>query len=158
MTHKKIATLTAFYKLSKKQQKAVMLLFSGNINQKEIAEQVGVHPSTLSHWKEWEEFRDAQDEYNVFMLRDLTSEAIITMRKLLHAKSEMVRFNAAKDILDRSLSGVEDAQQRKLNAEANIAEAKLNGILNSNNEQMTTIDNLLVQLDAQIEGDENHEH
>ena len=45
----------------------------------------------------------------------------MTMRELLDARSEMVRFSAAKDILDRSMN---DAQIRKAEADADIAESK----------------------------------
>ncbi|AUV72172.1 hypothetical protein C1940_06700 [Lactiplantibacillus plantarum subsp. plantarum] len=128
MKPEKIRVLATFYSLPKKQQKAVMLLFTGVYKQSEIAEQLQVAESTFYGWKTHEQFRVAQDEYNKFMLSDLTSEAIVTMRKLLKARSEMVRFSAAKDILDRSMN---DAQIRKAEAEADIAEAKAKQINNS---------------------------
>lgn len=121
MKSDKIRQLTTFYSLPKKQQKTIMLLFSGEMNQGEVADNVGISRTTISAWKQKEIFRQAQDEYNRFMLRDLTSEAIMTMRNLLSARSEMVRFSAAKDILDRSMN---DAQIRKTEAEADIAESK----------------------------------
>ena len=121
MKSDKIRQLTTFYSLPKKQQKTIMLLFSGEMNQGEVADNVGISRTTISAWKQKEVFRQAQDEYNRFMLRDLTSEAIMTMRELLDARSEMVRFSAAKDILDRSMN---DAQIRKTEAEADIAESK----------------------------------
>ncbi|WP_072557413.1 phBC6A51 family helix-turn-helix protein [Lactiplantibacillus plantarum] len=128
MKSDKIRQLTTFYSLPKKQQKAIMLLFSGEMNQGEVANNVGISRTTISAWKQKEIFRQAQDEYNRFMLRDLTSEAIMTMRELLDARSEMVRFSAAKDILDRSMN---DAQIRKAEAEADIAEAKAKQISNT---------------------------
>ncbi|MCG0677973.1 putative small subunit terminase [Lactiplantibacillus plantarum] len=128
MKSDKIRQLTTFYSLPKKQQKAIMLLFSGEMNQGEVANNVGISRTTISAWKQKEIFRQAQDEYNRFMLRDLTSEAIMTMRELLDARSEMVRFSAAKDILDRSMN---DAQIRKAEADADIAEAKAKQISNT---------------------------
>lgn len=128
MKSDKIRQLTTFYSLPKKQQKAIMLLFSGEMNQGEVANNVGISRTTISAWKQKEIFRQAQDEYNRFMLRDLTSEAIMTMRELLDARSEMVRFSAAKDILDRSMN---DAQIRKVEAEADIAESKAKQISNA---------------------------
>ena len=128
MKSDKIRQLTTFYSLTKKQQKAIMLLFSGEMNQGEVANNVGISRTTISAWKQKEIFRQAQDEYNRFMLRDLTSEAIMTMRELLDARSEMVRFSAAKDILDRSMN---DAQIRKAEADADIAEAKAKQISNT---------------------------
>lgn len=128
MKSDKIRQLTTFYSLPKKQQKTIMLLFSGEMNQGEVADNVGISRTTISAWKQKEVFRQAQDEYNRFMLRDLTSEAIMTMRELLDARSEMVRFSAAKDILDRSMN---DAQIRKAEADADIAESKAKQISNT---------------------------
>lgn len=121
MKSDKIRQLETFYSLPKKQQQTIMWLFSGEMKQDEIANDVGVSRTTVSAWKQKEIFRKAQDEYNRFMLLDLTSKAIVTMQGLLGARSEMVRFSAAKDILDRSMN---DAQLRKAEADADIAEAK----------------------------------
>lgn len=136
MKSDKIRQLTTFYSLPKKQQKTIMLLFSGKMNQGEIANNVGISRTTISAWKQKEIFRQAQDEYNRFMLRDLTSEAIMTMRELLDARSEMVRFSAAKDILDRSMN---DAQIRKAEAEADIAESKAKMVSDEGNEVRVNI-------------------
>ncbi|MDV7719035.1 hypothetical protein GA840_04125 [Pediococcus ethanolidurans] len=46
------------------------------------------------------------------------------MRGLLKACSELVRFNAAKDILDCSGNGIAEAQTCKTLAETEIAEAR----------------------------------
>lgn len=120
--NEKIKQLKTFYSLPENQQKAIMLLFSGKQTQGRIAENVGVARVTLTLWRQKDKFRKAQDEYNRFMLRDLTNEAILTMRDLLDSRSEMVRFNAAKDILDRSMSY---EQNRKLHAEAELAELRV---------------------------------
>lgn len=120
--NEKIKQLKTFYSLPENQQKAIMLLFSGKQTQGRIAENVGVVRVTLTLWRQKEKFRKAQDEYNRFMLRDLTNEAILTMRDLLDSRSEMVRFNAAKDILDRSMSY---EQARKIKADAELAELRV---------------------------------
>ena len=120
--NEKIKQLKTFYSLPENQQKAIMLLFSGKQTQGRIAENVGVARVTLTLWRQKDKFRKAQDEYNRFMLRDLTNEAILTMRDLLDSRSEMVRFNAAKDILDRSMSY---EQSRKIKAEAELAELRV---------------------------------
>lgn len=120
--NEKIKQLKTFYSLPENQQKAIMLLFSGKQTQGRIAENVGVARVTLTLWRQKDKFRKAQDEYNRFMLRDLTNEAILTMRDLLDSRSEMVRFNAAKDILDRSMSY---EQTRKIHAEAKLAELRV---------------------------------
>lgn len=120
--NEKIKQLKTFYSLPENQQKAIMLLFAGKQTQGRIAENVGVARVTLTLWRQKDKFRKAQDEYNRFMLRDLTNEAILTMRDLLDSRSEMVRFNAAKDILDRSMSY---EQTRKIKADAELAELRV---------------------------------
>ncbi|KYK51275.1 phBC6A51 family helix-turn-helix protein [Lactiplantibacillus plantarum] len=152
MKPEKIRVLATFYSLPKKQQKAVMLLFTGVYKQSEIAEQLQVAESTFYGWKTHEQFRVAQDEYNKFMLSDLTSEAIVTMRKLLRARSEMVRFSAAKDILDRSMN---DAQIRKAEAEADIAEAKAKQISNTDETVRIVFNDNLTPDREDIQGNEN---
>ncbi|AXH04305.1 phBC6A51 family helix-turn-helix protein [Lactiplantibacillus plantarum] len=152
MKPEKIRVLATFYSLPKKQQKAVMLLFTGVYKQSEIAEQLQVAESTFYGWKTHEQFRVAQDEYNKFMLSDLTSEAIVTMRKLLKARSEMVRFSAAKDILDRSMN---DAQIRKAEAEADIAEAKAKQISNTDETVRIVFNDNLTPDKEDNQGNEN---
>ncbi|UVW04660.1 phBC6A51 family helix-turn-helix protein [Lactiplantibacillus plantarum] len=152
MKPEKIRVLATFYSLPKKQQKAVMLLFTGVYKQSEIAEQLQVAESTFYGWKTHEQFRVAQDEYNKFMLSDLTSEAIVTMRKLLKARSEMVRFSAAKDILDRSMN---DAQIRKAEVEADIAEAKAKQISNTDETVRIVFNDNLTPDREDIQGNEN---
>uniref|UniRef100_UPI00403F4B47 hypothetical protein n=1 Tax=Lentilactobacillus hilgardii TaxID=1588 RepID=UPI00403F4B47 len=159
MARKKITELATFFSLPKKQQKAVMYLFAGNMTQEKIAKEIDCNPSSITHWKQLEDFRKAQDEYNQFMLHDLTSQALVTMRKLLHAKSEMVRFNAAKDILDRSMtvSALEDAQQRKANADAAMAEAKLADMQDNKDDQMDALANMLSKLAKNVPKDDQND-
>lgn len=97
----KIRSLSTFYSLPKRQQMTVMLLFA-HMKQTDIAEKVKVAPQTISAWKSTEKFVRAQNEYNQYMLHDLVSEAILTMRDLLSARSEMVRYNAAQYIIDKA--------------------------------------------------------
>lgn len=125
MKSDKVRQLATFYSLSGKQQKVIVMLFEGVMTQEQIADDVGVARTTISAWKKREQFCQARDEYSQYMLRSLTGEAVLTMKRLLNARSEMVQFSAAKDILDRSLS---NAQSRKISAEAKIAEAKLGEI------------------------------
>ena len=48
-----------------------------------------------------ENFTSAYDDYVKVIMSKSSGKALKTMLNLLNAKSEMVRFNAAKDILDR---------------------------------------------------------
>lgn len=141
MEAEKIKTLSTFYSLRDNQQQAVMMLFARSMTQAQIAEELHLQSSTISTWKRQEKFRVAQDEYNRFMLRDMVGEAVITMRGLLHAKSEMVRFNAAKDIIDRA-NGSQSLlveQARKVKAEADISEYKAKVMTDATNLEDKTV-------------------
>lgn len=159
MAKEKIRDLATFYELPLKQRKAIMLMFPGNFTQEKIIADLQVASSTFYNWKTHEQFRKAQQEYNHYMLIDLTPEAIVTMRKLLNAKSEMVRFNAAKDILDRSMtvSTLEDAQQRKANADAAMAEAKLADMQDNKDDQMDALTDMLGKLAKNVPKDDQND-
>ncbi|KRM35621.1 hypothetical protein FC83_GL000925 [Agrilactobacillus composti DSM 18527 = JCM 14202] len=88
--------------LTKKQQKAVMLLSEPKAKQVKVAELISVSEATISRWIKSEKFAKAQREYDQFVYENLRAHAVNTMGKLLGARSELVRFNAAKDILDRT--------------------------------------------------------
>ena len=127
MMVEKIKSLRNFLKLPDKKRQAIILLFSGKMTQAKIADEVHVSPTTLSTWKTHEDFRLGQDEYTRFMLHDLSSDAVVTMKELLKAKSEMVRYNAASYIIEKALSSNDELnkqQARKSKAEAEIMEAK----------------------------------
>jgi transposase-like protein len=88
--------------LTKKQQNAVKMLVDSSLTQKKISEELGIHETTLSRWKEVPEFTEAVDQYTHKVMGRAAPEALRTMKALLGAKSELVRFNAAKDLLDRA--------------------------------------------------------
>lgn len=115
-------SLRNFLKLPDKKRQAIILLFSGKMTQAKIADEVNVSATTLSTWKTHEDFRLGQDEYTRFMLHDLSSKAVLTMKELLNARSEMVRYNAASYVIEKALSSGNEA--RKSKAEADIMEAK----------------------------------
>lgn len=152
MMVEKIKSLRNFLKLSEKQQKAVMLLFSGEMTQAKIAEEVHVSATTLSTWKTHEDFRRGQDEYTRFMLHDLSSSAVLTMKELLNAKSEMVRYNAASYIIEKALSSVDEA--RKSKAEADIMEAKAKRETNGDGTDAVNVN--IVIPDKEQDDDEQH--
>lgn len=72
------------------------------MTQREIAEQLEVSEETVSRWKKRDDYEDLRVTEERKFLGDLSSKSIQTMGKLLKARSELVRFNAAKDILDRT--------------------------------------------------------
>lgn len=102
MDAKKCQVLGSFVMASKKMQKAVILMVTTNLNQREIAKKLGVNETTVSKWKRSKEFDELYNEKQNEYLKDLSAPALRTMKDLLNARSELVRFNAAKDILDRT--------------------------------------------------------
>lgn len=88
--------------INNKQKRAVELLFEGNMTQKEIAAELNVSQQTMIKWKKQDKFKAAMEEYERERLKGLAPLAIKTMKSLLTAKSEFVRFQAANDILDRT--------------------------------------------------------
>ncbi|HGU6178040.1 TPA: phBC6A51 family helix-turn-helix protein [Escherichia coli] len=94
--------------LSKKQMEAARMIAEGNLTQKEIAEKLNTTEVTISRWKQKEEFRKAIEDFTVEMKKDIerklmsmSSKALRELDKLLSARSEMVRLQAIKDVLDR---------------------------------------------------------
>lgn len=73
-----------------------------NLNQNEIAKELNVARQTISNWKRNAEFQEELLNVERNLLKGLTGKAIKTMENLLTAKSELVRYNAASDILDRT--------------------------------------------------------
>lgn len=88
--------------ITKKQQKAIELMFEGNLSQIEISQQLNINSVTLSRWKQKPEFIEAMKDYTDKKISRTVPKALSTMVHLLNARSELVRFNAAKDLLDRA--------------------------------------------------------
>ena len=83
-------------------EKAIVLMVRTSLTQREIAKELDVTEETISRWKKRKDFEDLKTAEEKKFLEDLSSKSIRTMEELLTAKSELVRFNAAKDILDRT--------------------------------------------------------
>lgn len=121
-----------FYKLDKRRQKAVMLLFEDELTDEEIAKSVQRSRSTLSNWKNEELFKAAQKQYRSLVVKnDYESKALKKLKELLEAKSEMVQLQSATTILkmagmlsDNDTPELTRAKVRKANADARVAEAR----------------------------------
>ena len=96
------ANFDDFLKLSEKQQKYIEIKNETGQTDKTIAKKIGVDTTTISRWKRKEEYQLGLKGYQAYYLSEKTPQALLTMTKLLKARSELVRFQAAKDILDRS--------------------------------------------------------
>lgn len=88
-------------KLNSNHQKAIELLFEGSMKRREIAEELKITEQTLYNWLKDDDFSKAYDDHVKTIMSKSSGKALNTMLSLLSAKSEMVRFNAAKDIMDR---------------------------------------------------------
>ncbi|AZA19791.1 MAG: hypothetical protein DQL95_04845 [Lactobacillus helveticus] len=73
------ADLVAFTKLTKKKQKAVKLMFEGDLTIKEIAQELHCGERTLYSWKYDDLFIKAQSEYAILNIR-LSEYAILNKR------------------------------------------------------------------------------
>lgn len=88
--------------LNSRQLKCIELMALGEMTQKEMSKALNVSEATICNWKKNDEF---MDEYNSVLkdsIREVAAKAFRTQVKLLSANSEMVRYMAAKDILDRA--------------------------------------------------------
>ena len=88
--------------LTSKQRKCLELMVSGDLKQKEIAAHIKVSEQTICAWKKNADFMTEYESLLRSRIRSLAAAAFQTETKLLRAHSEMVRFMAAKDILDRA--------------------------------------------------------
>ena len=85
-----------------KQVKCLELMALGEINQKEIAKLINISEKTICEWKKDPVFLNTLEEITRSNVRTLAPKALKTHDKLLTAKSEMIQYLAAKDVLDRA--------------------------------------------------------
>ena len=110
------ATFGAYLDLTKKQQNYIRLKNETNLTEGEIASEIDVNRSTISRWKNNDKFREGFRGYQVEHLSNQVPKALQTMINLLDAKSELVRFQASKDILDRTGYNPVETQEIETNA------------------------------------------
>lgn len=89
---------------SEKMKNAIKAMVTEGLSQKEAAIKVGLNPTSLSRFKKQhrQEYKELYDAENWDMLGSAAPKAIRKMIDLMDAKSEFVRFNAAKEIMDRT--------------------------------------------------------
>lgn len=96
------ATFGAYLELTKKQQEYIRLKNETDLAEGEIAVEIDVNRSTISRWKHNDKFREGFKGYQAEHLSKQVPKALQTIINLLDAKSELVRYQASKDILDRT--------------------------------------------------------
>ena len=132
MSKHNTADLTTFSKLTKKKQKAIKMMFEGDLTIKEIAQELHCGERTLYSWKNDTLFIKAQNEYAIHVLNNALPESIKELIGLIqHGKSEMVKLQAIQTVLkhanllsDNSTPELDKAKIRKANADARVAEAR----------------------------------
>ncbi|MCO4429687.1 DNA-binding protein [Staphylococcus aureus] len=105
------ATFGAYLELTKKQQAYIQIKTDTGAKDMDIAEQIDVNRATISRWKANDKFREGFKGYQAEHLQKQVPKALQTMINLLDAKSELVRFQASKDILDRTGYNLVDKQE-----------------------------------------------
>lgn len=90
------------YEIKEKKLQAIPLLADTNKSYTQVAQELGIHRNTLLEWRKDTEFLKAVNDYAIGMLSEASVKAAQTMMDLLKAKSELVRFQAAKEILDKN--------------------------------------------------------
>ena len=136
-----------FFELDKRRQKAIIMLFEGNLNDEEIAKSVNRSRQTLNKWKNDYKFKLAQEQYKGLVVKkDFESKALRELVNLLNAKSEMVRLQTAITILkmsgmisDNSTPELDKAKIRKANAEADIARWRADELTGRNKADDSTV-------------------
>ena len=106
--------------LSAKQRKCLELLVQGELSQKEIAEEIKVSEQTICNWKKNDEFRSEYDNLMRVCIQSFAAKAFQTQKRLLNAKSEMVRYMVSKDILDRAGYKPTEKIEAEVDTELNI--------------------------------------
>lgn len=154
MSKHNTADLTTFTKLTKKKQKAVKLMFEGDLTIKEIAQELHCGERTLYSWKNDALFIKAQNEYAIHVLNNALPESIKELVNLIqHGKSEMVKLQAIQTVLkhanllsDNSTPELDKAKIRKANADARVAEARAKAMENSGQDVELLVEKMLDNL------------
>lgn len=154
-----------FFELDKRRQKAVAMLFEGNLNDEEIAKSVNRSRQTLNKWKNDSKFKLAQEQYKSLVVKkDFESKALRELVNLLNAKSEMVRLQTAVTILkmsgmisDNSTPELDKAKVRKANAEADIAEYKAQMLKDGGTDVEEKLDRIMDELISKSSKENNND-
>lgn len=154
MSKHNTADLTTFSKLTKKKQKAIKMMFEGDLTIKEIAQELHCGERTLYSWKNDALFVKAQNEYAIHVLNNALPESIKELIGLIqHGKSEMVKLQAIQTVLkhanllsDNSTPELDKARIRKANADARVAEARAKAMENSGQDVELLVEKMLDNL------------
>lgn len=147
----KSSDLRAFSKLTKKRQKAVMMLFENDKTIEEIAKILNITDRAVYKWKRNPDFIQAQQEYAIFVLNTALPDSISELIKLIrNSKSDMVKLQAIQTVLkhanllsDNSTPELDKAKIRKANADARVAEARAKAMEDNGQDMEQLLDKML---------------
>lgn len=88
--------------LPKKQQEYIKIKAETGKKDKDIAKEINTNATTLTRWKKRADFQAGMRGFQANYLEKSVPKAMAKMVSLLDAKSELVSFQAAKDIMDRT--------------------------------------------------------
>lgn len=128
----KSSDLGTFLKLTKKRQKAIVMLYEDKETIGEIAKKLNITDRAIYKWKKDPAFIQAQNEYAIHVLNSALPDSIRELMKLVqNSKSDMVKLQAIQTVLkhanllsDNSTPELDKAKIRKANADARVAEAR----------------------------------
>lgn len=151
----KSSDLKTFSKLTKKRQKAVVMLFENDKTIEEIAKMLNITDRAIYKWKNDPLFKQAQQEYAISVLDTALPDSVRELMKLINGKKvpAMVKFQAIQTVFkraglfsDNGTPELDAARIRKANADADLTEAKVRALQGGNNEQETKVAELMGEL------------
>ena len=129
----KSSDLKTFSKLTKKRQKAVVMLFENDKTIEEIAKMLNITDRAIYKWKNDPLFKQAQQEYAISVLDTALPDSVRELMKLINGKKvpAMVKLQAIQTVFkraglfsDNGTPELDRAKIRKANADARVAEAR----------------------------------
>ena len=129
----KSSDLKTFSKLTKKRQKAVVMLFENDKTIEEIAKMLNITDRAIYKWKNDPLFKQAQQEYAISVLDTALPDSVRELMKLINGKKvpAMVKLQAIQTVFkraglfsDNGTPELDAARIRKANADARVAEAR----------------------------------
>ena len=121
--------------LPARQQRFIHLYLTGRYKNAELASLLGVHVNTISNWLRKPEIKRIitefqKDEHEVVEanLKALRGRAIETMAELMDSPIDGIRYQASKDILDRT--GHKSVQKMEVKKEIYTYEKQMKELVN----------------------------
>ncbi len=122
--------------LPAKQQRFIHLYLTGRYKNAELAQLLGVHVNTIHNWLRKPEVKKIitdfqKDEHEVVEsnLKALRGKAIETMAELMESPIDGIRYQASKDILDRT--GHKSVQKMEVKKEVFTYEAQMRELIDA---------------------------